>query len=163
MGLNFEKLLDLTGRKILHELQENARRPFSEIGRRVGLTTPAVAERVRRMEEAGLITRYRTEVDLHKLGFPLLVFIRLYTSPQWYNGVLKLIHASPEVLECHHVTGDESFVLKIVATSTAHLETFINQFSPYGKTTTSIVLSSPVKGRGVDTLASDNPLMLGAE
>ncbi|MBI1879003.1 MAG: Lrp/AsnC family transcriptional regulator [Chloroflexi bacterium] len=153
MSLNFEKLLDLTGRKILKELQENARRPFSEIGRRVGLTTPAVTERVRRMEEAGLITRYRAEVDLYKLGYPLIVFIRLYTSPQWYNRVLKIIGNSPEVLECHHVTGDESFILKIVAASTTHLETFINQFSHYGKTTTSIVLSSPVKGRSVDTLA----------
>ena len=157
MDFNIEKLLDLTGRKILKELQENARCPLSEIGRRVGLTTPAVTERVRRMEEAGLITGYRAEVDLLKLGYPLLVFIKLYTAPQWYSKVLELIHAAPEVLECHHMTGEESFILKITVTSTAHLEDFIGRFSLYGKTSTSVVLSSPVKGRIMDYPAKEKP------
>lgn len=153
MDFNIERLLDLTGRKILKELQENARSPFSEIGRRVGLTTPAVAERVRRMEKVGLITGYKAEIDLPKLGFPLLVFIKLYTAPQWYDKVLALIYASPEILECHHMTGEESFILKLTVTSTTHLETVIGRFSLYGKTSTSIVLSSPVKGRSVDLVA----------
>jgi len=153
VDLNYERLLDLTGRNILKELQDNARCPLSEIGRRVGLTTPAVAERVRRMEEAGLITGYRAEVDLLKLGFPLLAFIKLYTSPQWYGKVLEIIRSSPEVLECHHMTGEESFILKITVTSTAHLETFIGYFDHYGKTSTSIVLSSPIKSRPVEVPA----------
>ena len=153
MDFNIEKLLDLTSRKILRELQENARRPFSEIGRRVGLTTPAVTERVRRLEDVGVITGYRAEVDLLKLGFPLLVFIRLYTSPQWYNKVLDLVLASSEVLECHHMTGEESFILKITVTSTAHLERFIQQFDLYGKTSTSVVLSSPIKSRVTNCLS----------
>ena len=150
MSLQTERLLDSVGWKLLALLQQDARRSFSELGRLVGLSSPAVAERVRRMEEAGIITGYHTTVDPSKLGLPLMAFIRL-------GGVDELgitqINASvtemPEVLECHRVTGSDSYILKIAARSIAHLETLIDRFVPYGDVTTSLVLSSPVMSRAV--------------
>ena len=155
MSLSLEKLLDATGRRILRALQENARASFSEIGRAVGLSTPAVAERVHRMEEVGLITGYRAEIDAQKLGLSLTAFIRLRSSPDKYPRILALVDGMPEVLECYHVTGDESFVLKVIAATPAHLGALIDRFSPYGHTATSIVLSTPLKARAVDCAAPD--------
>lgn len=155
MDLRIEKLLDPTGRRLLRELQENARLSWSELGRRVGLSTPAVAERVRRMEEAGLIVGYRADVDAAKAGFPITAFIRLHTSPDRYPRVHAAVKSRSEVLECHHVTGSESFILRVAATSVGHLEEVIAQLSVYGETATSIVLSSPVQHRTLEPVSNE--------
>jgi Lrp/AsnC family leucine-responsive transcriptional regulator len=154
MTFNYEKILDRTSWKLLQVLQTNGRMSFSELGRRVGLTSPAVAERLRKMEEAGIITGYRADVNPEKVGLSLTAIIGLTTSPDRYPQIITLIQNMPEVLECHHVTGNYSFVMKIIAKSTAHLESAIAQLSQYGSTTTSIVLSSPIKVREITDISN---------
>ena len=91
MNFNFERSLDQIGVKILHELQKNARMPFSEIGRRVGLSSPAVAERVKKMEDAGIICGYHVKVDHEKIGYPIVAFIFLTTQSEKYNKLSYVI------------------------------------------------------------------------
>lgn len=141
MTFDSEKLLDHTGWQLLQALQEDARLSFAELGRRVGLSPPAVAERVRRMEEVGIITGYRAQLDPEKIGLPLIALIGLTTTPQQYPQVIALIEDLPEVLECYHVTGNCSFSIKAIASSMSHLESLIAKLSRYGQTATSIVLS----------------------
>jgi Lrp/AsnC family leucine-responsive transcriptional regulator len=145
--MDLEKLLDTTGRKILAALQANARLSFSQLGRQVGLSQPAVAERVKRFEAEGLITGYHAQLDAAKLGLPIQAFVRLVTPPEKYPRFLKLMASWPEVLECHHVSGGDSFVLKVAVSSTAHLEELIGRFTTFGPTTTSIIMSSPLSQR----------------
>jgi Lrp/AsnC family leucine-responsive transcriptional regulator len=145
MDFEFEKLLDRTGRLILNALQENARLTFSELGRLVGLTSPAVGERVRRLEEAQIIRGYYARISVEKSGYPIQAFIRLQTPAAKYPRVLATAQNRPEVLECHHITGEEAFMMRVVATSTQHLEEIIAAFSPFGETSTSIILSTPVE------------------
>jgi Lrp/AsnC family leucine-responsive transcriptional regulator len=149
-----ERLLDEIGWHILDELQRDARLSYSELGARVGLSAPAVAERMRRLEEAGVITGYRAEVDASKLGLPITAFIRC-TAPGPQVGAIA--RKSPEVLECHRVTGSDAFILKVVVGSVPHLEAIIDRLLPYGQPTTSLVLSSPVPVRGV-TRAAARPM-----
>jgi len=147
MTTDSEKLLDRTGHQILYALQENARISFSELGRLVGLTPPAAAERVRRMEEAGLIAGYHARIPAEKLGLPIQAFIRLRTPAEKYTRVVAVVRELPEILECHHVTGEEAFVLRVTAASPAHLERIIAKLSPFGETATSMVLSTAVEKR----------------
>jgi len=142
-----DKLLDNIGRQILKSLQENARISFSELGRRVGLSSPAVAERVHRMEEAGYIKEYRAIVDQEKLGFPITAFIRVTATAGKLKEADDMARSIPEVIEGHHLTGSDGFILKVVVASMGHLEEIINQMGNYGQTTTSVVLSSPVESR----------------
>lgn len=148
MALENERLLDETGWHILEALQENARLSYSELGQRVGLSSPAVAERVRRMEDAGIITGYRAEVNTAKIGYPITAIIRISTPPgercTRFNAEAQEI---PEVLECHRVTGSDSLIMKIMASSVEHLESLIDRLSEHGQLTTSIVLSTPVSRR----------------
>jgi Lrp/AsnC family leucine-responsive transcriptional regulator len=137
-------LLDSIGWHILRELQENARIPFAELGRRVGLSTPAVADRVRNMEAQGIISGYRTEVDPKACGYPVLAFIRVNVAGDKLQHFVKLARSCPEVLECHRVTGAESFIIKMAVSDIAHLETAIDSLMPYVATTTSMILSSPI-------------------
>ncbi len=147
MTLDNKKLLDNVGWQLLTALQNDARLSFAELGRQVGLSLPAVAERVRRMEEAGIISGYRTEVGVDKIGLTVMAFIRISTSGEKYPAVISLADQLPEVIECHHLTGDDSFIMKVVVSSIVHLETLITRLSAHGQTTTSIVLSSPVTKR----------------
>ena len=165
MATRTERLLDDTGWRILDALQANARVAFSELGRQVGLSAPAVAERVRRMEDAGLIKGYRVELELGKLGFPIVAIIRVAAPEEKCARLKTLVHGLAEVLECHHVTGADAYVLKVVASSMKHLETVIEAIGRHGGTpATAVVLSSPVargassrlrvrRGRAVDSPA----------
>jgi Lrp/AsnC family leucine-responsive transcriptional regulator len=150
MDLGFERLLDRTGLKILRALQENARLSFSQLGRQVALSPPAVAERVRRMEEVGIITGYHAQVEPDKVGLPIMAFITLKTRADKYPEIMVSVRRAPEILECHHVSGGESFVIKVVASSIPHLERVIERLSPFGETSTLIVLSSPVVKQVLD-------------
>jgi Lrp/AsnC family transcriptional regulator, leucine-responsive regulatory protein len=140
-------LLDKIGWKIVVELEQDARVPFAELGRRVGLSTPAVVERVRRLEDAGIIAGYHAEVDHAKLGFPLLAFVRVNVVGDALARFAKKAAACPEVLEVHRVTGAESFIIKVAVTNQAHLERVIDSLMPYVATTTSMVLSSSLTWR----------------
>ena len=164
MPARADRLLDETGWRILDALQANARIPFSELGRLVGLSAPAVAERVRRMEDAGLIAGYRVELDLDKLGFPIVAIIRVAAPEEKCPRLKTLAQGLAEVLECHHVTGSDAFVLKVIATSVKHLESIIEAIARHGGTpATAVVLSSPVdrgatsKLRGRRGRPSDGP------
>lgn len=150
MSLHSEPLLDDINWKLLRLLQANARCSFSELGRAVGLSSPAVAERVRRLEEAGVIAGFHAAVNPAKVGLPLLAFMRLAEVGDRGERVAALAHELPEVIECHRVTGSDSYILKIMATSIAHLEALIDRFNPYGQVTTSLVLSSPVVRHSVE-------------
>ena len=150
MTLENKKILDNVGWQILTALQEDARLSFAELGRRVGLSLPAVAERVRRMEEAGIITGYSAKIDVTKIGLSIMAFIRVSTSGDQYPTVISLAGKLPEVVECHHLTGTDSFIMKVVVSSIPHLERVITQLSTYGQTATSVVLSSPVTEKVFD-------------
>ncbi|HMQ33115.1 MAG TPA: Lrp/AsnC family transcriptional regulator [Chloroflexaceae bacterium] len=141
------RLLDAVGWKLLALLQEDGRRSFSELGRAVGLSAPAVAERVRRLEEAGIISGYRASVRLDRIGWTIRAFIRLSGIGSEAPQVAAVITAMPEVLECHRVTGEDSYILTVVARSTTHLEQLVDRLLPFGRVTTSLILSSPVPWR----------------
>lgn len=143
------KLLDQIGWKLLHELQRNGRLSYAELGRRVGLTTPAVVERVRRMEEAGIIIGYHADIDPLKVGMPITAFIRMSVVGDVFNKITALVKTLPEVVECHRGTGADSFIMKVHVRSVEHLEGLIDKLTPCGTTSTSIVLSSPVERREI--------------
>lgn len=144
MNFDSKAEIDQVAWRLLRELQANARLSLAELGRRVGLTAPAVAERLRRLEAAGVISGYHASLNPALLGLPLLVFIRLSTTPQSYPQIAALLEGMPEVLECHHVTGADSFIIKARAATVEHIEILIRKLSTYGTTATSVVLSSPV-------------------
>lgn len=137
--------------KILKEFQIDARLSYAELGRRIGLTTPAAIERVRKLEDAGIIVGYRIEIDTGKVGLPITAFIRMSISGIDYSKIIKVAEKSTEVLECHRGTGGDSFILKVAVSDVGHLQDLIDRLTPYGITTTSIVLSSPVKRRVIES------------
>jgi Lrp/AsnC family leucine-responsive transcriptional regulator len=144
-----EHLLDDIGWKILGELQQNARIPFAELGRIVGLSTPAVTERVHKMEEAGIIVGYRAHIDPAKVGLPVLAFVNVKVGGENLVRFMEVAGRHPEVLECHRVTGAESFLLKVAVSDVAHLETLLDALMPYVATTTSMVLSTALAGGNI--------------
>ncbi len=141
---NSQKLLDDTSWQILTILQENARIPFKELGQRVGLSSPAVAERVRRLEETGIITGYHAELNLEKLGLPITAFISIKSFGHRCDEVRSLLQQRPEIIECDRVTGNDHYLAKVVVTDVSHLEELVDRFIPFATVTTSIVLSTPV-------------------
>lgn len=149
------KALDAIGWKILKELQEDGRLTFTELGRRVGLSTPAAAERVRQLEATGVIRGFRAEIDLARVGLPILAVVRMSVMGDVLGRITELAQGLPEVLECHRGTGADSFIMKVAVASVEHLESLIDRLTPFGTTSTSIVLSSPVTRR---TVTSTPPL-----
>jgi Lrp/AsnC family transcriptional regulator, leucine-responsive regulatory protein len=147
-----EKLLDETGWALLCALQENARASYADLGRLVGLTPPAVADRVRRLELAGIITGYHAAVDPTKLGLGLTAIIR-FKSPGPAERTFAAIKACPEIIECHDVTGDDCITMTAALRSVEHLRELIARLAPYGASNTSIVLSSPVPRRAITPTA----------
>jgi Lrp/AsnC family leucine-responsive transcriptional regulator len=141
--------LDDTDRALLIELQADARLSLAELGRRVGLSPPAVAERVRRLTDEGVIRGFRTEVDPRALGFALSAIVRVRPAPRQIPKVADLARATPEVVECHRITGEDCFFVKVHVRDVEHLEEVIDRFTPFGQTTTSIMQTSPVPTRGV--------------
>ncbi len=138
--------LDDINISILDLLQTNGRMSYRDLGEQVGLTAPAVTERVHRLEAMGIITGYRAVVDNEALGFPLLCIIRLNASRD-ATGVDEVIEAMPEVIEANRVTGSESHVIRVRVRSTHHLEELLQLLWAYGDSTTNIVTSSPVPRR----------------
>jgi Lrp/AsnC family leucine-responsive transcriptional regulator len=141
--------LDEVNRRLLRELQADARLSLAELGRRVGLSPPAVAERVQRLERDGVIAGFRAEIDPRALGYALSVVIRIRPAPLQIRKVADLARGTPEIVECHRITGEDCYFMKAHVRGVEHLEELIDRFTSYGQTTTSIVQSSPVAGRGV--------------
>jgi Lrp/AsnC family leucine-responsive transcriptional regulator len=144
--------LDGTDWRILEELQRDARLSAAELGRRVHLSPPAVAARVGRLEDAGVIAGYRADLSLAALGLEVMAFVRVRSSSGAHRPFLDAIADRREVLECHHVTGEDCFVVKVAAASLAHLEEVVAELARFGATTTSIVFSTSVARR---TLTAD--------
>ena len=147
---NADGLIDDINRKLLAELQDDARLTVAELGRRVGLSSPAVAERLQRLEGAGAIKGYHAQIDPRALGLFLPAVIRIRPAPRELQKVADLAQRTPEVVECLRITGEDCFIMKLHLRDVEHLEEVIDRFVIYGQTTTSIVQSSPVPGRGVD-------------
>ena len=143
-------MIDEIDWKILIELQKDARTSFAELGRRIGLTTPAIIERVRKLEDAKIITGYRADIDTAKVGLPIIAFVRMSISGVDYSQIVKTAEETKEILECHRGTGGDSFIMKVAVADVEHLQNLIDKLTPYGITTTSIVLSSPVKNRVIE-------------
>ncbi len=140
-------LMDSYGRKLLEELQANARLSVAELGRRIGLSPTATAERMKQMEEIGILRGYTIEIDREALGLEVLAFIRMSCSGQQYHRLLDYVQTLEEVRECHHLTGGDDLLLKVTTTSMANLEALIEALLPYGTLITSLVLSTPVERR----------------
>jgi Lrp/AsnC family leucine-responsive transcriptional regulator len=140
--------IDEANVRLLAELQQDARLSFAELGRRVGLSPPAVAERIARLEESGAITGYHAEVDPRALGLALGVVLRIRPAPRELRQVAELAQRTPEVVECHRITGEDCYFMRANVRDVEHLEELIDRFAAYGQTTTSIVQSSPVPRRG---------------
>jgi len=136
--------LDKVDLAILTELQEDARISMSELARRVGRSAPAVAERVRKLEEAGVIEGYRAQINPAALGLEVIALIELTTPPAHYDDVNRYAARTPEVRECHFVTGDASFIVRVVTRSIDDLRRVIEELSVYGSTRTSVALASPI-------------------
>jgi Lrp/AsnC family leucine-responsive transcriptional regulator len=148
---NFEAgILDDVSWRILEELQRDARISFSELGRRVGLSSPAVAERVRRLEEVGVIEGYQARINLASIGLTMTVVIRVSTYDNHASDKLaESVQHIPEIIECHKVTGDDCYIMKAAVSSVQHLEKLLDLLKQKycNRITTSIVLSSPVEQR----------------
>jgi Lrp/AsnC family leucine-responsive transcriptional regulator len=140
-----EKLLDQLGWKLLTELQKDGRISFAELGRRVGLSTPAVAQRVRRMEDEGIIRAYRADVSPLSVGLPITAFIRMSVVGNVLVKLTQRVRSMPEIVECHRGTGKDSFILKVNVVSVEHLQDVIDRLTPFGTTSTSLVLASIVE------------------
>jgi len=144
------EILDEYARNLLIELSRNARASFAELGRRVGLSPTAVAERMRRMEEEGIIRGYTVDIDRAALGLPILAVIRMTCDGTHYHPFVKFVKTLGEVRVCHHVTGGDAFFLEVTSRSMEELERLIERLLPYGIPTTSLVFSSPVAQRSPD-------------
>lgn len=140
--------LDQINLRLLMELEADGRLGLAELGRRVGMSAPAVAERVQRLERAGVITGYRAELDPRALGFPVAAVVRIRPSPGQLQRIPEIAKETPEVGECYRITGEDCYLMRIHLRSIDDLEDVLDRFTPYGLTTTSIVHSVPVPRRG---------------
>ncbi|MDT0347394.1 Lrp/AsnC family transcriptional regulator [Streptomyces litchfieldiae] len=138
---------DATDWRLLAALQANGRVGYAELARTVNMSASAVTERVRRLEEARVISQYTAVVDPERVGLPVLAFVRLRYPHGNYRPFHDLLDSTPEILEAHHVTGDDCFVLKVAARSMRHLEEVTGRIAGLGSVTTSVVYSSPLTGR----------------
>jgi Lrp/AsnC family transcriptional regulator, leucine-responsive regulatory protein len=144
-----EPLLDDVNVALLAALQDDPRLSMSALGRRVGMSSPAVTERVRRLEEAGVIAGYRMVVDPRALGLPVSAYVRIRPTLGQLTKIAELAARIPQVTECHRITGEDCMLLKVHAADIAQIETVLDQFLVHGQTTTSIVVSTPVPTRSL--------------
>tara|TARA_R100000935_G_C2830891_1_gene164999 strand:- start:1794 stop:2237 length:444 start_codon:yes stop_codon:yes gene_type:complete len=145
--------IDSLNWQILESLQNNARQSFAEIGRKVGLTSPAVAERVKKMEDSGVIKGYKAQVSYHKTGHQLKAVITLRAFMGRLKPFLEKVKEFKEVINCYRITGNENIIMEVVLYDQSHLEEFIDKLITYGETKTHIILSNvvdqgPIKRRG---------------
>ena len=142
-------MLDAVNKRIVEELQSDARLSMAALGRRVNLSAPAVAERVQRLEREGVIRGYRADVDPVALGYSVSAVIRVAPATRQLEKIRELARESPEVVECHRITGEDCFFLKLHVRDVEHLEEVIDAFAFFGQTTTSVMQTSPVPRRAV--------------
>jgi Lrp/AsnC family transcriptional regulator, leucine-responsive regulatory protein len=149
--------LDETDLRILEALQRDGRMAYAELAREVAMSASAVTERVRRLQDSGVISGYAAAVDAERLGLGIMAYVRLRPSTSNYKPLHDLLAVTPEIIEAHHVTGDDCFIMKVVARSMRHLEDTTGRISTLGAVTTNIIYSSPLPGRAIapDVIAPD--------
>jgi Lrp/AsnC family leucine-responsive transcriptional regulator len=148
--------IDPTDRKIIGELTTDGRVSLAELGRRVNLSSPAVAERVQRLERSGVITGYRAEIDPRALGYPLTAIVRVKPAAGQLPRIPELALEIPEVSECHRITGEDCFFLKVHLRSIDDLSAVLDRFLAYGETTTSLINASPIPRRDPPPVEDDD-------
>ena len=142
-------LLDSRNQKLLGALLKNPRASVTDLARKVGLSAPATRERMLRLEEAGVIKGWRVELDPQALGFPIAILIRVRPMPGQLPKIAKLAQSLPQVTECHRITGEDCFLMRVHLRALEELDGLLDRFLAYGQTTTSIVQSSPVAPRSL--------------
>ena len=140
-------LADERNLALIRLLQAEPRLGVAELARRIGMSAPAVRERLLRLEEAGVIRGWRLELEPAALGYPLTVFVRIRPMPGQVPKVAELARAMPQVAECHRITGEDCFILKVHVEAIETLDRLLDRFLAHGQTTTSIVQSTPVPPR----------------
>jgi Lrp/AsnC family transcriptional regulator, leucine-responsive regulatory protein len=149
--------LDSTDWALLAELQRDARASVAQLARAVSMSASAVTERMRRLEQRGVVRGYRAELDLAAVGYPVLAFVRLKYPHGNYKPFHDLVGARTEILEAHHVTGDDCFVIKVAARSMPHLEEVVGAIASLGGVSTSVVYSTSLPGRVLTGPPGDRP------
>ena len=142
-------LLDARNLELVRLLRQEPRMALADLARGVGMSAPAVRERLQRLEEEGVITGYRLELDPAALGYPILAFVRVRPAPGQLARIAETAKRMPQVVECHRVTGEDCFILKVHVAAIDQLDRVLDQFLAHGQTTTSIVQSTPVPPRGL--------------
>ena len=142
-------LTDATNLELLVLLQENPRAPISQLARKIGMSNPAVKERVLRLQESGILSGFRLELNPKELGYQVMAFVRMRPLPGHLNKVAELAQSIPEVTECYRITGEDCFIMKVYLKEISHLDRVLDRFLAHGQTTTSIVQSSPVPTRSL--------------
>lgn len=142
--------LDAIDAAILRELCADARIPRAELSRRVGLSAPSVADRVRRLEDVGIITGYGARINPARLGYGLTILIRARPLPGEMSNMIEAIQDTPQIIACDRVSGEDCFVARAHVRDVAEMEAVIDRIVPYGATNSSVVQSSPVEERLVE-------------
>jgi len=142
-------LADHKNLELLRLLRKNPRTSVSELARRIGMSNPAVKERILRLEESSILAGYRLDLNPKELGYNVMAFVRIRPLPGHLSKIVELAQAIPEVTECHRITGEDCFILKVFLKEISSLDRVLDRFLMHGQTTTSIVQSSPVPARGV--------------
>ena len=148
-------LLDARNVKLLRLLRDDPRGSVSEMARRIGMSAPAVRERIQRLEEAGIIRGYRVELDARALGYPISAFVRVRPMPGKLAKIGELAGRLPQVVECHRITGEDCFIMRVYLERLEDLDPLLDRFLAFGQTTTSLVQSSPVPPRGLPLPGTD--------
>lgn len=141
--------MDKIDHMLLKALQRNARTPLKQLAKEVFLSPPAVSARIERMEREGIITGFHAQVDSEKLGYHMLAFINLSLPPERHEDFSVFIQDNPNVMECCHISGQYSMLIKVQFVSTAGLNDFVIELQKFGTTETQIVFSQIVKPRDI--------------
>ena len=148
-------LLDEIDRRLLKELAADGRLTMAELGRRIRLSPPSVAERVQRLERTGVISGYQAVIDPKHVGYPIAAIVRVRPASRQLHKIPEVARDTPEVVECYRITGEDCFFLKLYLHSMDDLEEILDRFVVYGQTTTSIIHSAPVPNRPLPLVEND--------
>jgi Lrp/AsnC family transcriptional regulator, leucine-responsive regulatory protein len=150
-----ELVLDAKNVKLLRLLTDDPRLGIAELARAIGMSAPAVRERLQRLEEAGIIQGYRIDIDPRALGYPIAAILRVRPMPGKLSKIAELAQQMPQIVECHRITGEDCFLMKLYLEDLDGLDAILDRFLAYGQTTTSLIQSSPVPPRALP-LPGDN-------
>lgn len=141
--------MDQTDLRIIGILQSDGRISMKELGKEVSLSPPAVAERVKRLEDTGIIERYKAVINNEKVGKPISVLINASIKPEKQDSFLEFANSADEIVECHHVTGPHSMIMRAYLREMTHLEELVGKIQSYGNTETFIIMSSPINDKEI--------------